>query len=87
MPEIASMLKKKMPEVSKKVSTKTVPDWILSVASIFNQRAKTAMLLLHVNRNISNAKARKVLGWKPIATKEQAIFESMESMIKYGIIK
>lgn len=87
MPEIASMLKKKMPEVSKRVSTRTVPNWILNVASLFSQQIKTATLLLHVNRNVSNAKARKVLGWKPIATKEQAIFASMESMIKYGIIK
>jgi len=82
MPEIAVFLKTNMPDVAKKVSTKTIPNWILHMASIFSQQAKTAALLLTMNRNVSNAKARKVLGWKPIGTNEEAILAAMESMIK-----
>lgn len=87
MPEIAAYLKNKMPNVAARVSTKTVPDWILNLAALFNSQAKGGAMLLKVNRNVSNAKAKNMLGWMPIATNEQAIFASMESMIKYRIIK
>ncbi len=86
IPEIARLLKDKMPHVASKVSLKTVPNWVLNFASLFNAQAKTGAMFLKVNRNVSNAKAKRLLGWTPIATNEQAILASMESMIKYGII-
>ena len=87
MPEIAKLLKNKMPEVSAKVSLKTVPNWVLNFAALFNSQAKTGSMFLKVNRNVSNAKAKKVLGWTPIATNDQAILASLASMVKYGIAK
>jgi nucleoside-diphosphate-sugar epimerase len=87
LPEIALLLKSKMPAVSQKVSKRVLPNWILKVASLFNAQAKQGALLLNMNRKVSNAKARKLLGWKPLATNEEAILASMESMITYGIIK
>lgn len=87
MPEIAAFLKRKIPDVAAKVSTKTLPDWILNFASVFNQQAKTGSMFLKVNRSVSNVKAKKILGWTPIANNEEAILASMESIIKYGIIK
>lgn len=87
MPEIAKMLKNDMPEMSAKVSLKTVPNWVLHFAALFNSQAKTGLMFLKVNRNVSNAKAKKVLGWAPIATNKQAILASLDSMVKYGIVK
>ncbi|WP_461452449.1 SDR family oxidoreductase [Mucilaginibacter sp.] len=87
MPGIATLLKNKFPAVSQKVSTQKMPDWILKVAALFNPQAKQALLFLKINRRVSNTKAKKVLGWTPIANKEEAITASMESMIKLGIIK
>ena len=87
LPEIALLLKNKMPEVSKKISTKILPDWVIYVAALFNKQAKQAAPLLKVSRKTSSAKARKVLGWTPIANNEEAIFASVESMIRFGIIK
>lgn len=87
MPEIALLLKNKMPDVAKKVSIKTLPNWVLYFAALFNQQAKQATSLLKINRNVSNAKAKKVLGWTPIANNEEAILASMKSMIKFGVIK
>ncbi|MDJ1466884.1 aldehyde reductase [Cytophagaceae bacterium DM2B3-1] len=87
IPEIAAFLKKKMPDIAKNVSTKKLPDWILYFTSLFNVRAKEATMLLQVNRNVSNQKAKKILDWTPIATQEQTILASLESMVKYGIVK
>ncbi|MGA2142039.1 MAG: aldehyde reductase [Brevinematales bacterium] len=87
MSEIVMLLKNKMPEVSNRVFTKILPDWIIYIAALYNKQAKGGVLFLKMNRNVSNAKAKKVLGWTPIANNEEAIIASMESMIKFGIIK
>ena len=60
-----------MPDAAKKVSTKTLPDWIVNFASLFSQYAKEGRLFLEISRNVSNAKAKTLLGWKPIANNEK----------------
>ena len=87
MPEIARLLKNKMPGVAKKVSTRILPNWVIYLAALFNEQAKLVAPLLKITRNTSSAKAKKALGWTPIANNEEAILASMESMIKFGIIK
>ncbi|MCE7053466.1 aldehyde reductase [Algoriphagus sp. AGSA1] len=83
MPEIAKLLKDSMPEIAKKVPVRTLPNWVLRIAALVNPQAKQSVALLTINRNVSNAKAKKVLGWQPIATKEEAILAAMESLVKY----
>lgn len=87
LPEIAALLKSEMPEVSEKVSSRKLPDFIVKIAALFNAQAKQGVMFLKMNRNVSNAKAKKVLGWKPIATQENAVLEAVKSMVKYGLIK
>ena len=84
MPEIARLLKTKWPDVAQKVPIRTLPNWVLSIAALFNPQAKQSVALLAINRNVSNAKARTVLGWVPVATKEEAILASMESILKFS---
>lgn len=87
LPEIAVLLKEKMPAISGKISQKTLPNWLLRLAALFNPKAKTLASMLKASRNVSNDKARKVLSWEPLATNEEAILYSVESMLKFGQIK
>lgn len=87
LPEIAELLKENNPECSSRIPQKILPNWVLKMAGLFNDKAKTGVMFLKVNRNVSNAKAKKLLDWKPIATNEQAILTSLKSMLKYNIIK
>jgi len=87
LPEIAIFVKDKMPGLAAKVSTRTLPDWVVGIAAWFNPQAKLAAAFLKISRNVSNAKAKQVLGWTPIASKEQAVLASVESMIKFDLIK
>ncbi|TYP97487.1 nucleoside-diphosphate-sugar epimerase [Tenacibaculum adriaticum] len=87
LPEIAKLLKEKNPEAASKLPLTILPNWILNLAALFNNQAKTGSMFLKVNRNVSNVKAKSFLGWMPIANNEQAILASLDSMIKYGIIK
>jgi len=87
LPEIAALLKSKKTDVSKKVSTKILPNWVIYLAALFNKQAKEAALLLRMSRNVSNINAKKILDWKPLANNEEAILASINSMIKFEIIK
>ncbi|NOW97936.1 aldehyde reductase [Mucilaginibacter sp. SG564] len=87
MPEIAGLLREKMPVISAKVSTKTLPDWVVRIVALFSPKAKAIASMLKASRNVSNGKARNVLGWEPIATNEEAILLSVESMLKFGNIR
>lgn len=87
MPEIALLLKKKMPQVAGKVPVKTLPNWVIYIAALFSAQAKIVAPLLKVSRNVTSAKAQKVLGWTSMANNEEAILASVESMVKFGAIK
>ena len=87
LPEIAILLKNRMPAIAAKVSTKTVPDWVIRITALFNPQAKQAASLLKISRRVSNRKAKDVLGWTPIANKEETILACVESMVKLNIIK
>lgn len=86
MPEIAELLRKERPQLAEKISKRTMPNWILKGASHFNATAREGQFMAEMNRNVSNAKAREVLGWTPIGTKEDAVLAAVDSLIKYKLI-
>jgi nucleoside-diphosphate-sugar epimerase len=87
MPEIALLLRDKMPEIARKVSTKKLPNWSVYLAALFNPKAKMIASMLRTSRNTSNAKAKRVLGWTPIANNEEAVIAAIKSMLNFGNIK
>jgi nucleoside-diphosphate-sugar epimerase len=86
MPEIAKLLKEKAPGVSGKVSLKILPRFVLRIVALFNPKAKDALYMSGLNRIISNEKAKTILGWTPIASNEEAILASVDSMVKFKMI-
>jgi dihydroflavonol-4-reductase len=84
--EISKRLKEKMPEYTRNASTKSLPDWQVRIAALFNSQAKSILPLVGIYRNASNEKAKKVLGWKP-RSNEEAVLSTAESMVKFGHIK
>ncbi|MDN3583421.1 SDR family oxidoreductase [Mucilaginibacter flavus] len=86
LPGIAALLKTRLPEVSGKVSMRRLPDLLVRFAALFNRKAREGVVFLNMNRNISNAKARQALGWKPIASQEEAILTGVASMARYRMI-
>lgn len=87
LPEIAALLRKERPDLSHKVPTWIAPSLVIRIAGLFNSRARLAASLLGMNRNVSIAKATRLLGWTPTFSTEQAILASVQSMLEQGIIK
>lgn len=84
LPQIARLLKDKMPSIAGKVSTRTLPDWIVRLATWFSPQAKAIVPLLGINRNASNQKARSMLGWQP-RTNEEAVLATVESLVRFNL--
>lgn len=84
--EIAKFLKDRLPEFTRKTSIKSLADWKVRVAALFNKQAKGILPLVGIYRNASNEKARQMLGWQP-RSNETAVLATAESLIKWGAIK
>ena len=86
LPGIALLLKNKMGDKGQKVTTKTLPDWLVRVVALFNPMAKKIVPQLGRIKNASNEKARVLLGWSP-RTNEEAILSAAESLFRFGVVK
>lgn len=83
MREIAKLIRTKRPQMAQKVSSRNLPDWMINVAANFNETAREGKLLKDINRNVSNQKAKQVLGWQPISNNEQTVLTAVDSLNRY----
>lgn len=83
--EIVALVKRHQPQAAAKASTKSMPTWILRLASFFNPQAKAVLPLVGIYREASNAKARSMLGWNPRSNQE-AILATVDSLIRDGAL-
>ncbi|GAB3947252.1 aldehyde reductase [Spirosoma harenae] len=86
LPEIAQLLKNKLGNRIKTISTRRLPDWVVRVVALVNPTAKNLVPMLSRYRDASNAKARTLLGWKP-RSNEEALLATAESLMKFGALK
>ncbi|WP_412988409.1 NAD-dependent epimerase/dehydratase family protein [Pediococcus siamensis] len=84
MPEMVALIKQQRPQLAAKLPQKTLPSWLIKLLAPFNAQAKEGRLLLAVNHQVSNAKARKVLGWQPISTTEGAVLGAVDTLLQNG---
>lgn len=85
LPEIAVFLRQNLGEKGAKISTKTMPDWLIKMAALVNSQAKALAPMVSRYRTSSNEKAKSMLNWQP-RTKEEALLATAQSLIKSGHI-
>jgi nucleoside-diphosphate-sugar epimerase len=84
--DVAETLKKRMGAASRRVPTREMPDWIVRLLAHFISDMKMIAPEVGKKKNISNDKARRVLGWKP-RSNEDAILATAESLQRLGLLK
>ncbi|AMV61059.1 Hypothetical protein ADU72_0488 [Pediococcus damnosus] len=87
LPEIAALIRKARPQLSDQIPTKIMPNWIMRVGAPFSKQAQEGKLLLDINRNVSNQKAKQVLGWQPLSNNEETVLGAVDSLVKYDLLK
>ncbi|PZQ18357.1 MAG: epimerase [Rhodanobacter denitrificans] len=83
--EIASILRAELGDAAARVPTRSAPNLVLRMASLFNRTVRGIVPDLGYAKQTSNAKARSVLDWTPRDSTE-AIVAAARSMMRKGLI-
>jgi len=80
-PEMANLIRSKYPQLSAKIPSKIMPNWLINFAAIFSQQAKEGRLLMQLNRTLSIQKAADLLGWQPVYRNEEIVLATVNELI------
>ena len=83
--EVVDILRAEFPAYAKKLPKGALPDFLLKTMSLFNPTLKQLIPELGRQRQISNEKARTILGWTP-RTANEAIIDGAQSLIDAGVV-
>ncbi len=84
--DVATILKTHMGDAARRVPTREAPDWIVRFLALFVADMKAISPELGNKKIVSNAKAKRVLGWTA-RTNEEAVVASGESLARLGLLK
>jgi nucleoside-diphosphate-sugar epimerase len=83
--QIAQVLKARLGTAAARVPTRVLPDWLLRLIALVDPSVRQIVPELGKIKNATNAKAIRLLGWKP-RSREDAILATAESLIQLGLL-
>jgi len=83
--DVAKILKKNLGDAAARVHTKQLPNTLLRIAALKDPMVRSMIPLLGIHMNVTNAKAKRLLGWSPRST-EEAILAAAESLIRLNLL-
>ena len=86
MVDIARILRARLGTSARRVPRLHLPDWVVRLAAKRDASVRQVLPLRGVIRNATSEKAKRVLGWSP-RSNEEAIVDTAESLIKFGLVK
>lgn len=84
--DIARALKEQMGDVARRVPTRRLPNWLVRLSAAFDPSVKLFLPDLGKQKNATNEKARRVLGWTPRSNQE-AVVATATSLIQLGLLQ
>jgi dihydroflavonol-4-reductase len=84
--EIALVLKARMGDAARRVTTRVLPDWVVRLVALFDSSAGQIVPELGRFKNATNEKARSVLGWA-LRSREDAIAAAAGSLVRLGLLR
>lgn len=85
MLDIAKILAANFQSKGYKIPLRKLPDWLLKTVSIFDKTAALAVPELGLRQDVSNRRARDILGYKPRSL-EEMVTSMGQSMIEFGVV-
>ena len=86
MKEVGALLKADLGDAAKRVPTRTLPNFVVRLAARFNPEFESVAADLDFDKEVSNDKARRVLGWTPRPSRE-AVIAAGRSMVRKSLVK
>jgi dihydroflavonol-4-reductase len=84
MLDTAKVLKARLADAASKVPTRELSYWRVRLAARFDPSRQQLLPLPGRLRNVTSAKAERVLGWKSRSS-EDAVAATAESLLKLGL--
>ncbi len=84
--EIGRVLRERLGAAARRVPTRRLPTWVLRIVALFDGSVKLLLPDLGRPRHVSNAKARRVLGWTP-RSYDKTIVDTAQSLIQLGVLR
>ncbi len=85
MRDIAAILDRSFGPRGYRVPTRKVPAWMLRLVSMWDRTARLAVQELGKRQDLSNQRARDVLGWRPRPLEDMVVAMG-ESMIEHHVV-
>lgn len=82
--EMAGALREALGAAASHVPTRTIPDWVVRIAAVFDDNARQSLPMLGAPHQATSAKAQERLGWAPRPVR-QAVVDAGESVIRRGL--
>ena len=86
MKQIGAILKANLGDAAKHVPSRSIPNVVVRVGSVFNKELRPFVPDLGFARKMTSTKAHVVLGWQP-RNPEDAILATAQSLIKKALVK
>jgi dihydroflavonol-4-reductase len=83
--EIALVLKEHFADRGYRIPTRSIPDFVVRVYALFDDDARFIAPALGHRRRLSNERLKTTLNWQPRPV-EQAIVDTAESLIEFGLV-
>ena len=83
--EVTHLLKDRLGGAAGKVSSRTIPDWVVRFLARFSRNVRPVLPELGNIKDASNGKARKLLNWSP-RTIEDSILATANTLIRSGYV-
>lgn len=84
VPQVARILHERLGDLARRVPTRTLPDWMVRAAGAVDPSLRDVARQLGHHRDVSNAKARRMLGWAP-RSNEDLLVATVESLVDLGL--
>ncbi|MCB0876141.1 MAG: aldehyde reductase [Solirubrobacterales bacterium] len=85
MADVGAILRERLGDRARKVPTRTAPNLMVKVMSLFDPGVRTIVSELDQRPEYSSEPARTQLGWSPRPI-EDSVTETAESLFEYGIV-
>ncbi|NJM49941.1 MAG: NAD-dependent epimerase/dehydratase family protein [Sphingomonadales bacterium] len=86
MIEVGAILRAGLGNKARKVPTRVMPNWMVSVLSLFNPAVRSIKSELGKSRHVDAAHAKERLGWE-MRDVEGTIIDTAQSLIEKGVVK
>ena len=83
--EVAEVLKREFEPRGYKIPVRTLPNWLVRFAAIFDKTTRLVLPELGKKRAVTSARAESVLGWRPRGLEEMVVSMG-NSLIEHGVV-